>query len=66
VGRADSEIGKLTLSLRLGESAVVHTPEGDVEVKCVRVNGSKSTALSIQIIAPRAFPIDRKRAETGE
>jgi hypothetical protein len=54
------DLGKLTISLRLGESAIVRTPDGDVTIKCVRVNGSKNTGLSIQVIAPRNFDIKRK------
>ena len=51
-------IGKLSVSLKVGESAIVQTPTGDVIVKCVRPNGANS--LTIQIVAPRAFNIDRK------
>ena len=59
MGQAADDIGKLTISLRLGESATVSTPDGDVQVRCVRANGSKHTALSIQIIAPKSFNIER-------
>lgn len=58
------KIGKLTISLRLGESARVQTPDGDVLVKCVRPLGSKG--VSLQIVAPRAFSIDRERPESAK
>lgn len=58
VGRS-SDDGRLTLSLRLGEEAVVETPDGDVRVKCVRASEPKGMRLSIQVIAPRSFNIRR-------
>jgi hypothetical protein len=63
VEREASDIGKLTISLRLGESARVRTPDGDVVVKCVRALGTKG--VSLQIAAPRDFAIDRERTETA-
>lgn len=64
--REASDIGKLTISLRLGESARVHTPDGDVVVKYVARSGRKG--ISLQLVAPRDFAIERERdwSETGE
>lgn len=51
--------GRLTLSLRVGEIAVVKLADGrDIEVKFVRqLTGSKA---SVEITAPRDLDIHRK------
>lgn len=58
---ADDNTGSLTLSLRIGESAMVETPDGTVEVRCVKPHGQHG--VSIRILAPREFNIERVREQ---
>jgi hypothetical protein len=53
--------GKLTLTLRVGDEAVVDTPSGPVTVRAVREEPGR---VRVVIVAPRDWPIRREpRAE---
>lgn len=49
--------GKLTLTLRVGDEAVVDTPSGPVTVRAVREEPGR---VRVVIVAPRDWPIRRE------
>jgi hypothetical protein len=49
--------GNLTLTLRVGDEAVVSTPRGNVTVRAVREEPGR---VSVVIVAPRDWPVDRR------
>lgn len=63
MGQEMDDIGRLTVTLRVGESAIVETPQGMVCVKVVRHNGAEG--LSVQVAAPRKFNIKRSSEMSG-
>jgi hypothetical protein len=48
--------GNLTLTLRVGDEAVVETPAGPVTVRAVREDPGR---VRLVIVAPKAWPIRR-------
>ncbi len=60
----DPDTGSITLTLRVGDSATVDTPDGKVSVRIVRESPGRIHAV---VSAPREWPIVRhKRPAVAE